>query len=249
MYGNSAQELFPGAADYGDHLAALEHDRQCRPQSRIVFLKAHKCASSTIQNLFMRYGFFNDLLFVLPAKGNYLGHPAPFNRHMVPPSGPAFNYSILTHHSRLQVEEMRALIPGAPFITIIRNPVALFESMFHYYKLAKTWKVDWSALNNASFEVPERVRSVRLARRIGLNQMSFDLGLEPAEFNNRTAVERFISRLDSVFSLVMVSERMEESLVLLRELLCWDYEDMVVFKVGIVVVRFLRLSNDYLFDH
>lgn len=177
----------------------------------------------------MRYGFFNDLLFVLPAKGNYLGHPSPFSRHLVPPS---FNYSILTHHSRLQVAEMGGLIPGATFITIIRNPVALFESMFHYYKLAKTWKVDWQSLNNASFEVPDRLRSTRLARRIGLNQMSFDLGLEPAEFNNRTAVEQFIQRLDGVFSLVMVSERMEESLVLLKELLCWDTEDMVVFKVS-----------------
>lgn len=36
--------------------------------------------------------------------------------------------------------------------------------------------------------------------------------------------------MDSVFHLVLVAERMEESLILLKELLCWDLKDVVVFK-------------------
>ncbi|KAH7965398.1 hypothetical protein HPB49_007366 [Dermacentor silvarum] len=80
-----------------------------------------------------------------------------------------------------------------------------------------------------------RSLSSRLARKrtrskLGFNQMSFDLGLEPAQFANASAVRRFIERLDATFDLVMVAERINESLVLLRDLLCWDLDDVVVFR-------------------
>ncbi|KAK8772250.1 hypothetical protein V5799_024506 [Amblyomma americanum] len=60
--------------------------------------------------------------------------------------------------------------------------------------------------------------------------MSFDLGLEPALFGNASAVRRFVRRVDAAFDLVMVADRINESLVLLRHLLCWDVDDVVVFK-------------------
>nr|XP_054933550.1 galactosylceramide sulfotransferase-like [Dermacentor andersoni] len=80
-----------------------------------------------------------------------------------------------------------------------------------------------------------RSLSARLARKrtrskLGFNQMSFDLGLEPAQFANATAVRRFVERLDATFDLVMVAERINESLVLLRDLLCGDVDDVVVFR-------------------
>lgn len=66
--------------------------------------------------------------------------------------------------------------------------------------------------------------------KLGFNQMSFDLGLDPALFGNASAVRRFVERVDAAFDLVMVAERINESLVLLRHVLCWDVEDVVAFK-------------------
>ena len=42
----------------------------CTKETNIVFLKTHKTASSTIQNIFFRYGIANNLWFGMPVKGN-----------------------------------------------------------------------------------------------------------------------------------------------------------------------------------
>jgi hypothetical protein len=47
--------------------------RICQKQTNIGFLKTHKCASSSVQNILMRFGVKNQLNFVLPSAGNYVG--------------------------------------------------------------------------------------------------------------------------------------------------------------------------------
>ena len=39
---------------------------------KVGFLKTHKCASSAVQNILIRWGMARDLNFVLPLSGNYL---------------------------------------------------------------------------------------------------------------------------------------------------------------------------------
>ena len=56
---------------------------KCNPRRRIAFLKNHKCASTTIQNILLRYGLANNLNFVLPTKGPHLGQNKPFKRSMI----------------------------------------------------------------------------------------------------------------------------------------------------------------------
>ncbi|CAB3385405.1 Hypothetical predicted protein [Cloeon dipterum] len=56
-------------------LLQLNWSSNCVPSDHIFFLKTHKCASSTVQNILMRRGFEKGLNFVLPEKGNYMGHP------------------------------------------------------------------------------------------------------------------------------------------------------------------------------
>ena len=47
--------------------------QECAKRTKIAFLKTHKCASSSVQNMLMRFGLENELNFVLPSAGNYLG--------------------------------------------------------------------------------------------------------------------------------------------------------------------------------
>ncbi|CAN7939725.1 unnamed protein product [Ixodes hexagonus] len=208
----------------------------CRPRRSICFLKTHKCASSSVQNMMMRYGDRHNLSFVLPRRYNYLGNPEYFNRRMAPDSGRR-RYDMLVHHSRFQEAEMRAVLaPDPVFVTIVREPASLFESIFMYYGMEKHFKTSLQSLSrrmsdsgpSATFDL--RARSYR--RRYGFNQMSFDLGFEPAQFLNASAVEAFVHRVDATFDLVMIAERMSESLVLLRHLLCWDLDDVVTFKLN-----------------
>ena len=68
------------------HLILEPTRADCDPQENIVFLKTHKTASSTIQNIFFRYGLKNSLRFALPEKGwksHLLGYPSPFQREFL----------------------------------------------------------------------------------------------------------------------------------------------------------------------
>ena len=55
----------------------LNRNLKCVPKKKIGFLKAHKCASSSIQNVLFRYVIKNNLNVVLPKQGNYLDYFIP----------------------------------------------------------------------------------------------------------------------------------------------------------------------------
>ena len=58
----------------------------------------------------------------------------------------------------------------------------------------------------------------------------FDLGLEPKFYSDSKEVMRYIQELDQQLDLVLILEYFDESLVLMKRLLCWDLEDLVYIK-------------------
>ena len=71
---NSADLLSPDVDRilYGDFKA-------CKVRKKIIFAKTHKTGSTTLQNIFHRFGEQNSLLFVLPKSGHhYFGLKTPF---------------------------------------------------------------------------------------------------------------------------------------------------------------------------
>ena len=221
----------------------------CQPKKNILFLKTHKTGSSTIQNIFMRYGYHHNLTFVLPKSKNYFGHPTAFHRSMIGmkssrskrnQSSLTSSYNILTHHTRLDYYEMKSVMPEDTFfITILRDPVCLTESVFCYFRIRpRSTKTSCTDYMVQYFETwpntptPNYLSTQRVSGRYGLNQMSFDLGLASQYFNRSKLIEKFIKKLDSQFHLVMILDRMEESLVLLQDLLCWSLDDIIAFKLN-----------------
>lgn len=213
----------------------------CEPIKNIVFLKTHKCGSSTVQNILLRYGDDHNLTFALPTYGNYLGNPRLFNRRMIPSLNYIKSkfgkvYNIFTHHTRFSYHEIKAVMPSnSVFITIIRDPVSLFESLFCYYDLKNIYSglslKDLSDILYSNSPNSAKINfNKRFYGRIGRNQMSFDLGLDSYYFENLKVIKHFIKKLDNYFNLVMISERMDESLILLRHMLCWPIHNVIVFK-------------------
>lgn len=182
----------------------------------------------------MRYGLQNKKIFVLPESKNYLGHPQPFQSSMVPdPSVFGHNYNILTHHSRFNHAAMKSLMPNRTlFITILRNPVDLFESAFHYYPLSKFFNFTLEQLDDLRFQFPIKITKERYSGKLGINQMMFDMGLDMKQTNDPFTVTNYIRKLEKQFDLVMIADRMSESLILLKHLLCWQTNDVIVFKVN-----------------
>ena len=64
------------------------------------------------------------------------------------------------------------------------------------------------------------------------NPMMFDLGFSQKYFQNYTAVTEYINFLNKEFDLVMIMEYYDESLILLKRLLCWEIDDILHVKVN-----------------
>ena len=58
----------------------------------------------------------------------------------------------------------------------------------------------------------------------------FDLGLESKHFQNKNAVERYIKYIEEEYDLVLMNEYYDESLILMKNVLCWDFEDILYLK-------------------
>ena len=62
--------------------------------------------------------------------------------------------------------------------------------------------------------------------------MLFDLGLEPEQMDNEIMVKMKIEEIETQFKLVMIAEHFSESLVLLKNGLCWDIYDVTNFHLN-----------------
>ena len=125
------------------------------------------------------------------------------------------------------------------YITILRDPVYQFESTFHYMELYRYFNLANSLnpmevflskprehllkLRRTSRSLPDSIHLVR-------NGMFFDLGLSPALQEDEEGIWNAIKRLESEFSLVLIMEYFDESLVLLKREFCWDLDDVIYVK-------------------
>ena len=86
---------------------ATVNETKCFPQKQILFLKTHKTGSSTIANIFFRYGDARNLTFALGAD-TILGWPEKFHiSHPLRMFGKAPD--ILCSHARFNKEPMNWL--------------------------------------------------------------------------------------------------------------------------------------------
>lgn len=197
-------------------------------------MKTHKTGSSTILNIMFRFGEKHKLRFAFPDGRNDFFYPSPFLCSQVKDYRPGDCFNIVCNHMRFSYEEVAKLLPpDALYITILRSPVELFESSFHYYHKAipLTWSISGENkltefLNNPwAFYSPEAFNSFYL-RNMLFFDFGFDNNLEADDPQVMTAIQYLSKR----FHLVLITEYFNESLILLKDLLCWTMEDILYFK-------------------
>ena len=196
-----------------------------------MFLKTHKCASSTVQNILMRFADENRLTVVLPPDGNYLGHPVKFtpNLTLPLPSALSDHFNIFCHHTRWHEANTVSIMPtDTVYISILTDPASMFESLYNWVNLDVRYGVPLEKF----MENPHKYYKNSTNKDFAKNPMVFDFGLDQEDFDRRSVINNKINELDQRFSLIMITEFMDESFVLLRELLCWEWEDLVVFRVN-----------------
>jgi len=63
-------------------------------------------------------------------------------------------------------------------------------------------------------------------------QMAFDLGMEKESFKNEQKIQELLKMIEAEFDLVLLSEYMEVSMVLLADLMCWSLKDVTFLKLN-----------------
>ena len=213
-----------------------------KPATRIVFIKTHKTASSTVASIFQRFGYLRNLLMALP-NNKISGHSFPdamkFPRKAlmsIPKGIPRTHFDIITDHVRYDRQGLEGLIPNAKYVTILRDPVTQLESAFGYFEMAKGMGiVNHSNPFRTFMEDPDyfyRTQNYNMKNR-SRNGLLYDLGFEPEYFEDSSAVREMIDRIDREFHIVLLMEYLDESLILMKNILCWDFKDIIYVSKGI----------------
>ncbi|XP_029132430.1 galactosylceramide sulfotransferase [Labrus bergylta] len=217
-------------------LGTKSRSKKCSPKVNIMFMKTHKTASSTVLNILFRFGEKHKLQFAFPDGRNDFFYPSPFLCSQVKDYTPGDCFNIVCNHMRFDPQEVAKLLPrDAVYITILRDPVDLFESSFHYYHRAVplTWMISGQNKLAEFLNSPQTYYSPDAFNSFYLrNLLFFDFGFDNNVEADDPRVMRNIRNLLSQFDLVLLAEYFEESLILLKDKLCWSMEDILYFKLN-----------------
>nr|XP_054771424.1 galactosylceramide sulfotransferase-like isoform X1 [Lytechinus pictus] len=217
-----------------------ESSSKCLPRQDIVFWKTHKCGSSTMQNMIFRYAVRNDLRLLLPPRTHLFDLIQRFNATRDVPRefierGKQFN--IFAHHARFSAADIATLMPrGSFYVTILRSPLTLYESIYSYLGLGKAFGDETHPvkiipfLKNPNSFYNATDRSVH--RRYARNPLLYDLGLDPENMESKAKIADTILEVQLRFHFVMIAEYFDESLVLLKELMCWNFDDITYLRLN-----------------
>uniref|UniRef100_A0A8B9V945 Galactose-3-O-sulfotransferase 2 n=1 Tax=Anas zonorhyncha TaxID=75864 RepID=A0A8B9V945_9AVES len=213
----------------------FSQEEMCKPKTNIVFLKVHKSASSTVMNILFRFGEMHNLSFAFPLKGGpQLFYPQHFMARFVqgfsPGKPPRFN--ILCHHMRFLQPEVQKVVPStAVYFSILRNPVQLMESSFVYYKGTSAFSRARS-LEEFLSQPYHYYNPTASDSHYARNLMTFDFGFNPDGEVSAKRVHLMLKAIEASFDLLLISEYFDESMVLLKETLCWDLDSVVSFPLN-----------------
>ena len=222
------------------------HDvSSCQPISHIYYLKTHKTGSSTIGTMILKYGIIKNRSIVLDPDLADRQWPAPLELNEVSSHVDKDSAKIFSSHIRFNKGPVNTVFPKpkAKYITILRNPLDRFKSAWLFYGYTRrTGLPSVEGPLNTFLRSPNSLDEIR--RRLSKtsvyriynhisNSNLFDMGLEQENVQNMALVERYIDKMEQEFDLVMIADYFDESLILLKRLLCWEFEDIVYVKLRV----------------
>ena len=211
--------------------------------TRIGFLKVHKCGSSTRANIFFRFGLKNNLTFVLPDKGVFVR-----NMKEILPVKPTQHYDILACHSVYSRKLFQSLFgKDSVNIAIIREPAERMVSAAYYFRdvSKKPYLLKVPKNNFIEKLIQESDVYDRNAFSYTKNSMGKDFGFSSSiSINDKDKIQQHIDMLKKDFKLVLVQERFDESLILMKRNLNWDIADIIYLKQNVNKHEHVTLSSN-----
>ncbi|XP_069474192.1 galactose-3-O-sulfotransferase 2-like [Ambystoma mexicanum] len=208
----------------------------CHPHTNVMFLKTHKTASSTVMNIMYRFTEKYNLSIALPVDGMSLFHyPRPFQAKYVEgflAKKPGQLYNIICNHLTFNFSEVQKVVPNTTiYLSILRNPVSLLESSYSYFRFLPSFQksktLEEFLASPQSFYNPNEPYHMLVK-----NTMWYDFGYDNNAEDTDSYIQSVLREIEQRFQLVLIAEYFDESMVLLKNTLCWDMEDVVSFKLN-----------------
>ncbi|KAK3577752.1 hypothetical protein CHS0354_015790 [Potamilus streckersoni] len=230
--------------DAVEQTPTVSHINCSTKTNHVAFLKVHKTGSTTIMNIFIRFAIQNKLNIVLSKRTsgygfNYHGYENTIRRENIVPVPYNETYYILCNHVLYEREAFQSILPkDTVYIGIIREPASHMMSAAAYYSLyhglVNNAVEKGLPTNNIVSVFLENPFKWNVPTTFVHNRMSFDFGLKRGSFYNETEIERLLKTLDEDFSLIMLMEYFDESLVLMKRILCWETKDIIYVPLNSV---------------
>ncbi|XP_053378473.1 galactose-3-O-sulfotransferase 2-like [Mercenaria mercenaria] len=205
--------------------------------THVAFLKVHKAGSTTVQNLLFRFGMRHSLNILLPKSGNYLNRAS-----QKIPLKAGEHYDIFACHTVYQKQWFDSLLPtDSVYIGIVRDPMVRMISSAYYYRdvfgVGYLKRVPHANFIHELVNYPDKYDRAFFSHT--RNSMGKDFGFQhDIEPTNKSQIRKYLDQLNSQFLLVLIMEKFDESLVMLKRLLNWSLLDIIYWKM-----------NSYKHDH
>ena len=213
--------------------------------NNMYYVKVHKTGSTTLQNIISRYGFRNNLSLV-PFDCTYgMTFPNPPYPQYILEHSLHKSFNIVAEHSRFDPEVYKSyMAKGTMVISQLRHPMKFFASLFGFeylyerFHLAKGGDPIRYFLENpnrydqyAKWEAGSKICGPRQQPSVTKNSMAYHLGYTETNVTIQS-VEDFLSALDKHLSFVIITEKFDESMILLKQLFSWNISDILYLPRG-----------------
>ena len=213
----------------------------CQPIHHIYFLRTHKTGSSTLGTIILSNGVRKNHKIVLEPDLADMHWPAPLKLNQFSRLVKSDEAKIFVSHIRFNKRPVNSVFPKpeAKYITIVRHPVSQFRSGWFFYSIPNLTHIPGNTANaflkssDALQEIQKRLNKTKFPERFFhfSNSNLYDMGLEQENIKDMKLVESYIDKMEREFDLVLITEYFDESLILLKRLLCWELQDIVYIKL------------------
>lgn len=183
--------------------------------TNVIFIKTYKTGSTTVGSMVFRFGLRYGLKFATL--------PSPTDHLMTASIPPCTTCNISFYHDRLTdqlaLAEHRRVVPVGRFVTVMRRPLERFMSSMFYY---------WPSITKSPL-TPQAIYKF-IDTKNTLNSLAASLCM-PSDADPHMD-ERLVAATLSEFDVVLILERLDESLVLMKRLFGWDILDVIYLSVN-----------------
>ena len=208
--------------------------------TNIYFVKVHKAGSTTVQNILYRYGLNRNLLFALFACPNGMPFPQVASKEYLVRDSHHSEFNIMCDHALFDETTHRQYMPdNTVVIGILRHPLEQLRSSIAFHGLTKPMHLTTSDPTTEFLSDPSsydaRIRFTGSSRHCGpvltpsftQNHMAYHFGYRRQQNNSQVYIDRFMADMNRTLDFMLILERLDESLVLLKRLLRWRTEDII----------------------